>query len=105
MIKTITIDNKTIGFKATAATPIRYKAMFGADLFADMAKMQNVDPTTMEGFDITVLCQIIWICAKAFNKDLPPLDDWFDTFDSFPLIQVFSEVMELITNSMVTEKK
>lgn len=105
MIKTITIDNKTIGFKATAATPVRYKSMFGSDLFADMAKMQNVDPTTMEGFDITVLCQIIWICAKAFDKDLPLLEDWFDSFDSFPLIQVFSDVMELITASMVTEKK
>ncbi len=38
MEKTIQIDNKSISFKSTAATPLRFKAQFGKDYFAEIIK-------------------------------------------------------------------
>ena len=41
MEKIIKIDGRDIKFKSTAATPLKYKAQFKTDFFADLIKLSN----------------------------------------------------------------
>lgn len=42
MEKIIKIDGRDIKFKSTAATPLKYKAQFKTDFFADLIKLSNM---------------------------------------------------------------
>jgi hypothetical protein len=114
MEKTITIDGKQVRFKSTGATPKRYKAQFHKDLFADLLKMnilqklqkgKELTPEDIKRIDFDVLYDITWVLAKTADKDIPDPITWLDTFDVFPLIDIITELQELIASSIQSKKK
>jgi len=113
MEKTLEIDGKQVRFKSTAATPLRYKAQFGRDFFADLLKMEKLrkfDPKKenyeiLESLDTTVFLNIAWVLAKTADPKIPDPLTWFDTFESFPLDEVFSDLQDLLIHSLQSKKK
>jgi len=117
MEKTIVIDGKPIRFKSTAATPLRYKAQFKKDFFAEILKMgaieklsniKNLDkikPKDIDSLDFEVFYNIAWVMAKAADPSIPDPMSWLDRFESFPMIEIIPELMDLIMANFHSEKK
>ena len=116
MEKTIVIDGKNIRFKSTGGSAIRYKAQFGKDFFADVAKLSSLDkltkiddkdfkPEDLEGLDFTFFYNIAWVYAKTADNKIGDQLTWLDSFDEFPIMEIIPELQELITATLKTKKK
>jgi len=116
--KTLTIDEKQVKFKSTGGTARRYRNQFGSDLFADLMKMaplmelqqkglstDDLDRETLQVIDFSVFENIAWSLAKTADPEIPDPDTWFDSFDTFPIMDIFPELQELIEKSLQTKKK
>src|SRR5690606_8925982 len=117
MEKTIIIDGKPIRFKSTAATPLRYKAQFGKDFFAEIMKMgaieklgnlNNLDkvrPKDLDGLDFEVFYNLAWVMAKTADPSIPDPISWLDQFETFPMAEIIPELQDLILSNIQTKKK
>lgn len=116
MEKTITIDGKEVCFKSTAATPLRYKAQFGKDFFAEILKMgafeklRNLDSekitrADLEGLDFEIFYNIAWVMAKTADPSIPDPITWLDQFDVFPMMDIIPELQDMIILSIQGKKK
>lgn len=118
MEKTLTIDGKKVTFKSTAGTLRRYRNQFGRDFFADIVKMMplmqlyesgidtnKLDYSILKQLDFSVFENIMWALAKTADKSIPDPDEWFDSFDEFPIMEILPEIQDLITSSIQTVKK
>ncbi|CAI3193092.1 hypothetical protein [Clostridium neonatale] len=113
MEKTLTIDGKEVRFKSTAATPLRYKAQFGKDYFAEIMKMESlsnvkkdkIKAKDIQSIDFEVFYNIIWVLAKTADKNIPGPLEWLDGFNEFPLMEIIPELQDLIISSIQTKKK
>lgn len=113
MEKSILIDGKEIRFKSTAATPLRFKAQFGKDYFAELLKLNSLSKfkqeeanyEALEGVDFEVFYNIIWTLAKTADKSIPDPITWLDGFDEFPLFEIIPQIQDMIAASIQTKKK
>lgn len=122
MEKTIEIDGKKVKLKSTGATPLRYKAQFGKDYFSELMKMgalqefskaagegedilKNIDPDTFDLIDFEVFYQIIWVMAKTADKSIPEPLEWLDGFDEFPIMDILTEIQDLLVSTLKSKKK
>lgn len=105
MEKTIVIDGKNVTFKSTGATLLKYKLQTHRELLVDITNMNEFNTTNdFNKFDTEIMYNIIWVLAKTANPNILGVEAWLDTFESFPLMEVFTEAMELILNSMSVTK-
>ena len=113
MEKTIIIDNKEINFKSTAATPLRFKAQFGKDYFAEIIKLNKLNEfkedqlnyEVLENADFEIFYNIIWVLAKTADRTIPDPLTWLDGFEEFPLFEIIPQVQDLIAASIKSKKK
>lgn len=115
MEKTLTIDDKQITFKTNGAIPMRYKAQFGKDYFKDIFKMlpvsklkgkqETLTEKSLEALDFEVFYNIAWVMAKTANPAVPEPILWFESFEEFPIADVFPELQELMIATLQTSKK
>lgn len=113
MEKTLTIDGREVNFKSTAATPLRYKAQFGKDYFAEIMKMgdlaniktSKLSYKDLQKVDFETFYNIIWVLAKTADKNIKGPIEWLDGFDEFPLMEIIPEVQDLIIASLQSKKK
>ena len=116
MEKTIVIDGKEVRFKSTGGSAIRYKAQFGIDFFADVAKLSSLDkltkiddkdfkPEDLEGVDFTFFYNIAWVFAKTAENKIEDQLTWLDSFAEFPIMNIIPDIQELITSTLKTKKK
>ncbi|MGM9924842.1 MAG: hypothetical protein ACI35R_11400 [Bacillus sp. (in: firmicutes)] len=117
MEKTIVIDGKEVPFKSTGGSALRYKAQFGRDFFADVAKLgstfkkinknkvEKLELEDLEGIDLNFFYNVAWVFAKTANSDIGDQIAWLDTFDSFPIVDIIPELQELLVSTLETKKK
>lgn len=113
MEKTIIIDNKEVRLKSTGATPIRYKAQFGKDYFAEIMKLsslgkldlENLEANDLSALDMEVFYNFIYVLAKTADHTLPDPISWLDSFDEFPILEVIPEIQDILMSSMQSKKK
>lgn len=116
MEKTIIIDGKEVRFKSTAATPLRYKAQFGKDFFAEILKMgaleklgklnpEKINAKDLEGLDFEVFYNIAWVMAKTADPKIPDPITWLDQFDEFPMVEVIPALQDMILATISGKKK
>jgi type II secretory pathway component PulK len=114
MEKTITIDGKQVRFKSTGATPLRYKAQFHKDFFAEILKLNSLKKVNkgdelkkedIEMIDFDVLYNITWVMAKTADQTIPEPIEWLDQFNEFPLMDIVPKLQDLISASMQSKKK
>jgi hypothetical protein len=103
MEKIIKIADKDVRFKASAALPLRYKSQFGKDFFAEMATMVGADKDFSK-IDSEVFYRVIWTLAKCADPSIPPLVEWVESFDEFPVFTIFAEISDLLNVAMKTTK-
>ena len=98
MDKVLTIDDKAVGFRVTASTPMRYRNRFGRDIFDDLMSIKD-DFTNNENFSIKSLEAfeyLSYIMAKQYDPSIPEApEDWLDQFEAYSIYDYLPEIMEL----------
>lgn len=105
MEKTIVINDQEIKLKSNGATPLLYKKHFGKDFFIEFMKMQGGKGKGAENFDLEVFFNFMWLFAKQADNSIPSQIEWFEQFDSLPIMDVIEEIQEMIMSTIQTNKK
>lgn len=114
MIKTITIDGKEVTFKATGGTMYRYKAQFGREYIADVIELDKccirnkkgkITEYDMTKFSLEIMYNLAWVLAKTADDSIPDPQTWLDSFEVFPIKDIFEELKELITVNAHIDRK
>ena len=101
MEKTLQICGRYIKFKCTAGTLIRYRNQFNCEFLADLGKLQNIKITqNYEDITLAPIENIIWVMAKTADDSIPDPLTWYDSFDEFPLIDVFNQLQDILIASI-----
>lgn len=120
MEKTIVIDGKNVTFKATGGIGYRYKAQFGREYIADAIQMEEFLLSTKAGvnggdeanplYDLTkysleCVYNILWTLAKTANENIPSPQQWLDSFDTFPVMDIFEQVKDIMVQNLKADPK
>ncbi len=124
MEKIVKIAGQDVGFKAPASLPVRYYNATGRDLFVDLqtladgtdrienklklGKKKAEEPVFKlnKNWNTMVFYGIAHTMARAYDDSVTPdLEDWIDSFVSFPIFEVFGELKPLLNASLQTTKK
>ena len=111
MEKTLNIDGKDIRFKSTAGTLMRYRMNFGRDLIKDIAKLEKRYKSVESGedefeiYDLEMFEKIAWAMAKTANNDIADIENWLDEFESFSIMVILPEIMDLLIANMKQEQE
>ena len=102
MTKTISIDEKDVAFKASAAIPRIYRLKFNRDIYKDMASLEtsvdenNEEASMLDSFSLEMFENIAYIMAKHADPSIPDtVEDWLDEFNTFSIYQVLPELIDL----------
>lgn len=113
MKKVIKIDERDVGFKATALTLRLYRHFFGRDMISDMVKLKKAyakaselseDATEEEKreaqlsvLDLEIFENAAWIMAWQYDKEAAGEEtgEWLDGFETFSIYEVFPVILEL----------
>jgi len=102
MTRNITIDEKEVAFKASAAIPRIYRLKFGRDIYRDLAALEknvgeneegksHLDLVSLEMFE-----NIAYIMAKHADPTIPNTpEEWLDEFNTFSIYQILPQLIEL----------
>lgn len=121
MEKTIKISGKDVLLRANARNILIYRDAFLEDYFVAAGMIQGAyfqvtdkdgKPVLRKGkptYDVDItkldslrLAKVIWTLAKTADKELPNFDDWLDSLDELPLLNLFFEVGDLIMANAFT---
>ena len=107
MEKILNIGGRQVPFKTSGAFLLRYKAQFGRDAIADIAKLNNVfdkkgKVKNLSALDLEVFYNMVWTMAKTADKTIPPPIEWLDSFDVFPLMDILPELYDMIISNFTT---
>ena len=78
MEMTIKIGGKDVRVKATASLPLKYRAYFGRDLFADLSSIP-AGVRDMSKIDTSVFYNVAWCMAKTADDKIPEIEKWVDS--------------------------
>jgi len=117
MEKTLIIGGKEVRFKATGGISYRYKAQFGREYIADavaleeFAKSAKTDEEgNIQSYDYTKLSldliyNILWTLAKTADNSIPEPMAWLDSFESFPVMDIYNQLKDILTANLTIDRK
>ncbi len=125
MDKVLTIDEKKVGFRASALTPRLYRHKFGRDIVRDMNQLKKAYDKAMKAkglekppedapqqlqeeyqealqeaqlsvMDLEIFENTAWIMARQFDNTVPDdPDDWLENFHVFSIYEILPEIIKL----------
>ena len=114
MVKTLTIDGRSVTFRATAAVPRLYRIKFRRDIMQDMGEIQkalkqaeesdspesNIPPRRLEMFE-----DVAFIMARHGDPENTPAapEEWLDQFNTFSVYEIFPQILELWDLNLETQ--
>lgn len=113
MEKVLKIGNNEIKMKSTAGTMMRYRNYFNRDFLKDLISLQSKltdkieKGKELEALDLDLFEKIAWCMAKTADNSIPDIETWLDEFDTFDIMQVLPEIMNLLVANMeqINDKK
>ena len=100
MFKTVDIDGRQLELSANAATPFRYKQVFGKDLFQVFG---NEEKAETEG--VSAVMELAYIMAKQAEKtDMGKLNydgflEWLEGFSPMAFINAAEDIINVYMES------
>ena len=109
--KTVTIGDKEVTFRSSAAIPRMYRIKFKRDIFKDLSKLEKSykdkggeDGSTMEIEDLEIFENVAYIMALHAEPTIPKtIEDWLDQFEMFSIYEILPEILELWGSNLFTE--
>ena len=102
MTRNITIDEREVAFKASAAIPRIYRLKFGRDIYRDLAALEkNVGEneegkSTLDLVSLEMFENIAYVMAKHADPSIPNTpEEWLDEFNTFSIYQVLPQLIDL----------
>lgn len=113
MKKVIKIDEREVGFKATALTLRLYRHFFGRDMISDMVKLKKAyrkaeelpenaaeeerKEAQLSVLDLEIFENAAWVMAWQYDKEAAGDDPnaWLDGFNTFSIYEVLPEILVL----------
>ena len=102
IVKKITIDDKEVAFKASAAIPRIYRLKFQRDIYKDLHSLEKAlgdskeDNSNLDLFSLEMFENIAYIMAKHADSSIPDTpEEWLDNFNTFSIYQVLPQLIEL----------
>lgn len=121
MEKIIEFSGKKITFRATMRTLLIYKRQTGREYLSDAAELRKIIRTGEDGkplldangkpivdlgaLNTEALCGVAWAMAKTADNTIPPMDDWLDQFEEFPMITIMTELFPLMSATLRIDRK
>ena len=111
MKTTITVGEKELNLLANAATPIRYKMVFGDDIMVVFNQINNNKRDSGEILDITSqLAYIMNRQAECDKNELKSLSkdtyiEWLEDFDSMAFVNASEEIINVYLGQTETTSK
>lgn len=107
MDKLIRIDNKEVGFRATALTPRLYRHWLSRDIMVDMNKLQKAimkaEEDELSVVDLEIFENLAWVMAKQYDNTIPDSpEEWLDTFNTFLIYEILPEILDLWSANQLT---
>lgn len=96
MFKKVIIDGKETELMANAATPFRYKQVFGRDLFSILGNEQKAETEGVEA--VTELAYIMMKQAEKADMNKLTKDDfltWLEGYGSMAFISAAEDIMNV----------
>ena len=101
--KTVTIGDREVTFRSSAAIPRMYRIKFKRDIFKDLSKLEKSykdkggeDGSTMEIEDLEIFENVAYIMALHADPTIPKtIEDWLDQFEMFSIYEILPEILEL----------
>lgn len=106
MEKIIKIGEKEIRMKSTAGTMMRYRNNFNRDFIKDLISLQEKlkdkieKGKEFEAIDLDLFEKIAWCMAKTADNSIPNIEDWLDEFETFDIMKILPEIMNLLVANM-----
>ena len=89
MRKVINISGKEVPLGTNGLVPLLYKKEFGSDFFGDIQKLFE------KNIDWYVCINLLWLFAKVEDKSIPDIEKWLSSFETFPVKDYFSDILEI----------
>lgn len=106
MERTLSISGKEVKLKSTAGTMMRYRNNFNRDFLKDLINLQEKlkerteNGTQFQAVDLDIFEKIAWCMAKTADDSIPQIENWLDQFETFDIMQVLPQIMELLVGNM-----
>lgn len=71
----------------------------------DVLDIEAMSWESLDRLDFEPLYNIVWTLAKTADKNLPDPETWLEGFDTFPLMDILTDAVELIGHSIESKKK
>ena len=107
----ITVGEKEINLLANAATPIRYKMVFGEDIMVTFNQINNNKRDSGEILDITSQLAYIMNCqAECDKNELKNISretyiEWLEDFDSMAFVNASEAIINVYLGQTETTSK
>lgn len=111
--KTVTIGDREITFKSSAAIPRMYRIKFGRDIFKDLTRLEKSFKDKDEGEkknfeidDLEIFENVAYIMALHADPTIPKtIEEWLDQFEMFSIYEILPEILELWGSNLFTDVK
>lgn len=122
MEKTLIIDGRDVKFKKTGATMLAYKMQTGREFLSDLSaflncakrdksgkiktKADGTPDVDLSSFSIEYMYDMLHIMAKAADAEIETdVLMWLETFDTFPVVQIFCSLLPMLSEEMSIDEK
>ena len=105
MIKTVNVDGGELKLSANAATPFRYKQLFGSDLLKLFQQGSQENGEAILGDVVPQLAFIMNRQAEGVNMNSISIDEfytWLEGFEPMSLLVAGQEIIETYLASAAT---
>ena len=96
MYREIKVGEKSVPMKATGATPIRYKLLFGEDVLKQFSDIENNSAVAVD--TISKLAFIMAMSASGVDMSKLSMDgyiSWLELFEPFDLTEAADAIVDL----------
>ena len=110
--KTVTIGDREVTFRSSAAIPRMYRIKFKRDIFKDLTKLEKSYKDRDDGTkdleidDLEIFENVAYIMALHADPTIPKtIDEWLDQFEMFSIYEILPEILELWGSNLFTDTK
>ena len=110
--KTVTVGDREVTFKSSAAIPRMYRIKFKRDIFRDLTKLEksykDKDNGTkeLEIDDLEIFENVAYVMALHADPSIPgDINEWLDQFEMFSIYEILPEILELWGSNLFTDVK
>lgn len=108
--KTVTIGDREVTFRSSAAIPRMYRIKFKRDIFKDLNRLEKSYKDRDDGTkeleieDLEIFENVAYIMALHADPSIPKtIEDWLDQFEMFSIYEILPQILELWGSNLFTE--